>query len=130
MPIINGTASWYSLCNGINGACAPGYPCSNLAPHAAWSYLFSNFSCGTSPQRGCDSAITVFGFCKVKSVIGRIRDACPCSTQAGCSNSTKCNGASDTTTGYRYPLADLTQAYMMSVNGNLTDGRIKVQITV
>lgn len=124
---IYGNASYYTSCNGSNGACAPNYPCNNSSYHIAYSNVNVDWGCGI-PQRSCNSVVYIWDYCKSKGSYASIRDQNAGSTQSSCNSSTYCNNQSNNDPNFGKPIVDMTEALFRYVHGDLSDGRIKVSV--
>lgn len=133
MTTVYGNASYYTSCNGSNGACAGlGCACDRRKTQLAWAHETDtgcNFTCAPIPGVSCCTLIGVYDPCTGNGYYGKVTDCCTCSP-GGCNLPTCCNGNCGTDPNYNKPIADLTDSFFYYLHGSFTDGRIKVQITV
>lgn len=126
-----GAATWYSLCDGTNGAGASfGCACDDSLNHIAYPHL---------NQTGCANdcyALPNHSYCQwidVQYVCGycvslRITD-CPCFNGCGSSSCMSCcSHYSNPCQSVSPPIADLTRTAFQSLGGNLNDGIIPVRL--
>ena len=125
---IDAHATWYSLCNGSNGACGD---CSNTSLNAAWPHLdYTNchLYCPNSPvpSLACSSKVTVSDLCPYKpSLEVEIHDCCTCNGSGGCGGLSRCSAEEWSTDDV---VIDLTVASFVSLHGSINDGRIPVRV--
>ena len=135
-----GTATWYDLCDGTNGAgAAYGCPCDDdsypvaYAPAPQSGYTTSNgYGCnGTWDSKQHYQRIYIFANCTLMGMTPSVRD-CPCYNTP--SDPTNCQAAcwrqsNDCAPTWAYTIADLTRAAFMALGFPLSVGRIKVGVT-
>jgi hypothetical protein len=118
----SGHATWYSLCNGSNGACED---CDDDEMHAAWPHLDATNChryCSYVGSLSCGSSVLVSDQCPYKYWVEvEIHDCCTCDGEGGCDGWSRCSGdwwnADDV-------IIDLTRTAFISLHGSLDDGRI------
>jgi len=130
---VYGNASWYSLCNGSNGACGD---CNNWSYHLAWPELTTtgcDFDCDdVNPPAACGSIVYIYDYCTGQGYWGRVKDCLPdTANPSNCNRRTCCKGNCEYSSTFRRAIADLTQGMWYKIHGSFwSDGRIKVWIYV
>jgi hypothetical protein len=125
-----GHATWYSLCNGSNGACADfGYPCDSNKMHAAWPHLPQTecyLYCSYVGPVSCGDQVWVTDECPggyIGSV--EIRDCCTCNGPGGCDGLSQCDSHIWSRGDV---IIDLTPYAFLCIHGNLGDGRFPAKV--
>jgi hypothetical protein len=122
---IYGNASYYTTCNGSNGACGS---CNNNANEFAWADLTTTGCyqvCSGAEICGlaCGDSAYVYNYCG-NALYGYAEDCCAC-LQAGCPSALPpCYQNS----AFQYPLLDCTAAFFLSLGGDMSQGRIPVAV--
>lgn len=125
-----GSATWYDLCNGSNGAGSSyGCPCDDDEYHVAYSHLsqtscFHDCTTGLSNLSYCQY-VSMYSYCNSNSIQPQIRD---CACFNGCGGScTSCCGTSGNDCGGLSPLlVDLTTTSFQGLGYSLGTGVVSI----
>ncbi len=122
----SGHATWYTLCNGSNGACGD---CDNSEMHAAWPHLPQTGCyryCSYLGPVSCGDEVMVSDHCPYKPrVYVEVHDCCTCNGPGGCDGWSRCSGS---LWNVNDVIIDLTTTAFISLHGSLSDGRIPVGV--
>jgi hypothetical protein len=134
-----GTATWYSSCNGSNGAGAYyGCPCDDSEYHVAYAPA-PQTGCTTSNGYGCYGYLSNFDYCDNLWIYSdcsstwlntSVRD-CPCFNGPECSADCQCRcweQTNDCRPTYAYTMVDLTTTAFMALGFQLSVGRVGVTV--
>ncbi len=121
---IYGNASWYSLCDGSNGACGD---CDNWAYHLAWPELTTtgcDFDCDDiNPPAACGDIVYIYDYCTEQGYWGKIKDCLPdTANPSNCDLATYCHGNREYQSAFRRAIADLTQGMWYKIHGSFWIG--------
>lgn len=134
-----GTVTWYSLCDGSNGAGASyGCPCDDNANHIAYApapqtgcTISNGYGCyGYLNSRNYCDYIWIYSACTATGINPSVRD-CPCYNNPPNCNSCQCvcwAQTNDCSPTYAYTMADLTTYAFMYLGFQLSVGRVGVTV--
>ena len=128
-----GNATWYSLCDGTNGAgAAYGCPCDDDLYHVAYPNMPQtncDHDCWTMPTHDYCDVIAYSYWCKLWVCTWIHITDCACFNLGGGGSCTEtCGYASTDCASFTPPLIDLTRAAFKASGAPLSAGRIPIRL--